>query len=757
MQSQVQQQQDQLSDCQTDSLQNLATNTSSAANVQLKGQTIPDTPQEYAEFQHTIAPQETPTQLTLEEEGLTTQEPAEIQESSDQVSVKGSLDDKLQQEQIEDSQQNQPQVQFDPRLIFENPDNNFIPDPSQIYEQLKLLLQSLPDISNPLSQQPFRNSTNFNTVFPNMTPNDEMQANNGVSDQQENGTLWDTIQQHIQINNHDLASGFIQDIVKRPQMLSYKWFVQKIYNQVDAVKEIVEEWLSNMNQNQAMYIEEIEKANQLLRETLWEMRRPETEPFIKLLTKESSRIENKQYFNRKREEFHNGQAYFQSAQSVERFPQNHNPLLSSQNKLDTTTSNQQNVAAPSELQSQTQLQNSHLNSQKPSLEVNQNVDQPTDSKFQSPKKKEDNQDQPIQISDQKESPSDKFYDKFSTSCQIRQQPSIEPRDQLHQSYQDSRRFSNRKPAYSRSAVRPSRRFDLDSVSRPAEENTFQINLQNQRTDNSDLNPHRFNRVSSTSRLIENKERGYQRFQHPRAQFFANQSYQQYGDYRDRQLRNFRESLPLSNQNNYNPLQRETKYQALQNYTLEYEDPGMYTKPSRGFQNPNHSYNQSNYFKTRMNEFYPLPYAVSKFQGFQRMTHPSNYQEQHELAHTQYQQRQPNVWRFSAGSNYYNNKFDGNYNRHDPQYLPQKNFMPQQHYTWQHPRSAMHYNTGFDYQQQRQPYSQAYGGYDSNTYPTNGGYQPRRYQQWQYGTNAAPHQAYQNDSRNINYMNQTYVR
>ena len=53
-----------------------------------------------------------------------------------------------------------------------------------------------------------------------------------------------------------------------------------------------------------MYIEEIEKANKLLRDTLWEMRRIETEPFVKLLTKESSRIENRIYFKRRLQELY---------------------------------------------------------------------------------------------------------------------------------------------------------------------------------------------------------------------------------------------------------------------------------------------------------------------------------------------------------------------------------------------------------------------------------------------------------------------
>ncbi|CDW77891.1 UNKNOWN [Stylonychia lemnae] len=220
------------------------------------------------------------------------------------------------------------------------------------------------------------------------------------------------IQQERQVKEHNLAQSIIQDIVKKPQMLGYKWFLSKIFNQIKPVKRLIFDWIINMNQ-------EIEKANSILRDQFYDMRTQQNDGELRHIIKESNRMENRYYFKRKRAEL-------EEMQSVEDQQQDQDNAPTSKIDQASTAEGNQNLQSlhklvPTELQaqransmpvvmdqrdSQNTLPRAASDGEK-AAEPAANYSQ-TDPVF--------NQDDTT-ITNTRKKP-DSFFDNFSTSCKI---------------------------------------------------------------------------------------------------------------------------------------------------------------------------------------------------------------------------------------------------------------------------------------------------------------------------------------------------
>jgi hypothetical protein len=127
-------------------------------------------------------------------------------------------------------------------------------------------------------------------------------------------------QQQSQNHNQLMTQAYhlINEVIMHPQIMWTRNFFYSLGAMVSAQQEIVHEWFTEMNEKQRIYIREIERANDQLKQTAAQMFKQkglstqQTELFLKKV----NFMENRDYFFHKRKTMTESPAGQQSSAAV---------------------------------------------------------------------------------------------------------------------------------------------------------------------------------------------------------------------------------------------------------------------------------------------------------------------------------------------------------------------------------------------------------------------------------------------------------
>jgi len=122
----------------------------------------------------------------------------------------------------------------------------------------------------------------------------------------QSGDLIESLQAQFEQANKQTADKLIEDITVKPHIISQRWFLSELFKQSASCQLQVKKWLEELNsvstlslsfQTQEMYLQELDKANQTLKDKLRERATAITEPFVEDVLREAGKLESRPIYN----------------------------------------------------------------------------------------------------------------------------------------------------------------------------------------------------------------------------------------------------------------------------------------------------------------------------------------------------------------------------------------------------------------------------------------------------------------------------